>query len=542
MADTNLDILIKIAAQGGPQAEAVIKQLNQAAADGSKDAAAALQKLGLAQKQQTAELAKVIPVQQEETKQTEKATEAKKSFRDGLRGVATAFPQLTQLLTAASSGWGLLAAAAAAGAKIVVSRLQEMAAQRAAAAALAREIELLGGSLTSTQEIMAREAAITEAFVAEMKTRGDAVDELRKKLAELNKGGQRTGAQNEKIDDDILRDRLIEIDEMNIPDSEKGLLRRKATSDAKLRGEKNRIEGIAKGSRTDFADASKFESLEKELLGKAAGEDQNVSAAERNFEIAGKEKEKADKFVAAQKLEIEEQLKWIRQGLKQSGGTFHNGYLYTPGRLKLEEQYYLDKEKGLEGSTKTQDADFKTAKEALEAAQKKKQGYLDAAKEAGGEAGKLMDSGRAKRGEYESEIRHFGDREPSIRAMDDRESRNIYKKEWEREQEEKKREEERKRSEQNSGGGSGSGGGYGGGGFGDGETIGALDDVTQSTGELTTSIEGFASASLQMHSRTAELLSSQAREIQSLKERLAGFSVVAAMIPHLQNQIRDNMI
>ena len=63
MADTNLDILIRVATEGGPQAGAVIKQLNELAADGSKSAADALRQLGIAQVEQTKNLQETAAAQ-----------------------------------------------------------------------------------------------------------------------------------------------------------------------------------------------------------------------------------------------------------------------------------------------------------------------------------------------------------------------------------------------------------------------------------------------------------------------------------------------
>lgn len=152
MADQNLEILIKIATEGGPQAQEVIAQLNQLAAEGSQAAAAALQKISAEQNKSAAESGKLTTAKKDEAgavkqvtqalaeetralhkddeaqrtnaQETGKATTTKKNYTEALKGLALQVPGVAQALRLAASPVALLGAAMSVGVGQVRSMIQ----------------------------------------------------------------------------------------------------------------------------------------------------------------------------------------------------------------------------------------------------------------------------------------------------------------------------------------------------------------------------------------------------------------------------------
>jgi len=225
VAENSLEILIKIATEGGPQAQAVIAQLNKAAAEGSKDAAAALQTISAAQKKtataagelssavkevasatagQTTEVKKAAETFEEEAKATVKSADAKKHLHEAAHGLTRQFPVLGQAVRLLANPIGAVIALLALLVTATRSYLDEVAQMEAASLAFDTAAQRVG-NLASQHRILRAENAD---FATRYKDAAAAINNVSTALQGLLEMTALQQRQEQRLDDEQAKKQL----------------------------------------------------------------------------------------------------------------------------------------------------------------------------------------------------------------------------------------------------------------------------------------------------------------------------------------------
>jgi hypothetical protein len=356
----------RAAARAQAEAAAAIKQSDMSAGAGlaTGDPAETLKKMAAAERAAAEEKENARKVtkgakeeQVEDTKETDKATTAKKSLREGIRGLATEFPHLGQVIAAVASPLGAvvaLVAAAASKAAEYIRSVEEMAAKTQQFATISDRVD----PLSVIRESIATDTANFITNFAQIQT---AAEKLSTGLAQVTAAYLQQQQMMQQLDDETLKKTIAQINARvalkQITQFEGNMEIARAQDAARDRREQREIESLERRSKLAKEEAENQRKVAEEAKRGLGGLDieAQTDAANKAADIAKSTKDVNDaelkKLEKTQEMILEFRSFAARQGgsawemiSNQATASTLGGQLWAKGARTPEQLAQLESE------------------------------------------------------------------------------------------------------------------------------------------------------------------------------------------------------